>query len=58
VVDNRLKDVGSMEITEVHDKVSFAKVIDHKGKLTVGTWVIESAKAAAKTREAASASAS
>lgn len=48
VVANRLSDVGSMEITEVHDKVSFAKVIDHKVELTVGTKVIQRAKPVAK----------
>jgi TolB-like protein len=57
VVANRMSDLGSMEIVEVHDKVSFAKVIDHKAELTVGTKVIQSAKPVAKADKAAAASA-
>ena len=53
VVANRTSDLGSMEITEVHEKVSFAKVIDHKGALTVGTKVIQSANPGAKAGGAA-----
>jgi hypothetical protein len=58
VVANKLNDVGSMEITEVQDKVSFAKVIDHKVELTVGTKVVQSAEPAAKAGDAAPSTAS
>ena len=51
VVANRLSDLGSLEIIEVHEKVSFAKVIDRKGELKVGTKVIQSAKPPVKTSE-------
>jgi len=46
VVARRLKVLGSMEITEVHDKVSFAQMVDHKAPPRVGTKVIESSKSA------------
>ncbi|MGH7934841.1 MAG: hypothetical protein ACREQN_16995, partial [Candidatus Binataceae bacterium] len=49
VVANRMKQIGSLEITEVHGKVSFAKIGSHTAALTVGTKVIQSAKPSVKT---------
>jgi uncharacterized caspase-like protein/TolB-like protein len=51
IVANKLNDVGSIEIITVQDKVSFAKVMDHKAALTIGTKVVESAEPIAKASE-------
>jgi uncharacterized caspase-like protein len=44
--------IGSLEITEVQPKASFAKVIDHSKPLTKGTKVIEAHPAPAKAASA------
>ena len=45
VLANRMSNVGALQITsEVYEKASVAKVLDHKGPLSVGMKVIESSK--------------
>jgi len=47
VIATKLTRIGSLEITEVQPKASFAKVIDHSVQLTLGSKVIETAKPSA-----------
>ena len=47
VIAIKLVKIGSIEITEVQENGSFAKVLDHAGALTKGTKVIEAASPAA-----------
>jgi hypothetical protein len=44
VIATKLTRIGSLEITEVQPKASFAKVIDHSVELKPDSKVIETAK--------------
>jgi|SRR5579863_931512 len=52
VITTKLNPVGSLEITEVQPKASFAKVLDHSVALTKGTKVIEAANPASTSGKA------
>ncbi len=45
VIATKLTRIGSLEITEVQPKASFAKVVDHSKPLGKGTKVVEAMKA-------------
>jgi uncharacterized caspase-like protein len=49
VVANRLKTLGAIEVTAVHEKVSFAKMTDHRTSPPAGTKVIQSLTVASKS---------
>jgi len=53
IIARRLDPIGSIEITEVHEKASFAKVISKKAALPVGAKVIQTSGGAVKAADSA-----
>jgi uncharacterized caspase-like protein len=51
VIARRLDPIGSIEITEVHEKASFAKVISKKAALPAGAKVIQTSGGAVKAAD-------